>query len=411
MSKPALLPGEARALVLERSGQGAPESVPLESAAGRVLAAPVAAPMNLPPFPQSAMDGYAFAGLTPAGAQPGDRFRLVGMARAGGELPLALKSGECVRIFTGGPVPEGATGILIQEIATVEGSEVVATGAAPAGPYLRAIGSDVSLGAEALPAGTPLSPSALAFLRALGIARVEVHAAPRVSLVASGDELCTDAGARGVTQVLESSSLALRADLAMLGLPLDGPHFAPDTREAHRAVIAGALARSDVLMVTGGISVGDYDLVKEVLGDLGVQPVFWRVRQRPGGPLYFGALGDKLVFGLPGNPASSLVCYYQYVRPCLRRMLGHANPRLPRITATLESDFRKTSGKTHFVRAFLRREGASVLASLDRQQDSHTLRSFARSHALAIFPAELDHFPAGVSVDCDLLPGHGALES
>ncbi|MBI5837477.1 MAG: molybdopterin molybdotransferase MoeA [Candidatus Eisenbacteria bacterium] len=389
--------------MLERVRPGSLEHLALESAGGRVLAQPVHAATDLPSFAQSAMDGYALAasGEAPAGS----RFRLAGVSRAGGVLPPPLRPGEATRVYTGAPVPEGATRVAIQEIVSVAGDVIELQKPVAPGLYVRPAGGDVAAGAEALAAGTPLGSAALALLRALGVEFVGVHRAPRVSLVASGDELCGDPAALQPGQVLESSSAGVREALRREGLALASLRMTRDTREAHLRALGAALEESEVLLVAGGVSVGDFDLVRPTLQELGVETVFWRVRQRPGGPLYFGAHGGKLVFGLPGNPASTLVCFHEYVLPALRRALGHAHPRLPRIPVRLEERVSKPPGKTHFARARLRAGAEGWRATLDPQQDSHTLRSFARAHGLVVLAAERERFERGETVPCDLLPG------
>lgn len=398
-----MLPEEAQRIILEHVTPGAPENRPLDEARGRALVAPVFASENLPAFSQSAMDGYALA--APGGAPAGMRFKLSGVSRAGGEAPPALKAGEAARIFTGAPVPEGATLIAIQEISEASDEWIAPKSAVPEGLYLRPAGSDIKAGAEALAAGTWLGPAALSLLKGLGLTEVSVHRAPRVSLVVSGDELCMSPPEKKPGQVMESSSIGLRAALRNEGLTLNSMHHARDEQKAHVRVLSEALEQCDVLLITGGVSVGDYDLVRPALQELGVETIFWKVRQRPGGPFYFGKKGPRLVFGLPGNPASTLVCFYQHVLPALRKILGRSDARLPRVPAELEHDFRKPGGKVHFVRARVRPSASGLSVRLDGQQDSHTLRSFAEANALAVLPAELEFVPEGALVHCDLLPG------
>ena len=398
-----MLPEEAQRVVLESVTPGLPELRPLDEARGRALAEPILASEDLPAFAQSAMDGYALA--APGGAPAGMRFKLAGLSRAGGEMPPALKLGEAVRIFTGAPVPAGATLIAIQEISEISGEWIIPKSDVPEGLYLRPAGSDIKAGAEALAAGTWLGPAALSLLKGLGLAEVSVHRAPRVSLVASGDELCLSPAEKKPGQVMESSSIGIRAALRHEGLSLHSMHHARDEKKSHVRVLREALEQCEVLLITGGVSVGDYDLARPALQELGVETIFWRVRQRPGGPLYFGKKGHRLVFGLPGNPASTLVCFYQHVLPALRKSVGRSDVRLPRIPAALEHDFRKPAGKVHFVRARVRPSASGLSVRLDAQQESHTLRSFAESNALAVLSAELEFVPEGALIHCDLLPG------
>lgn len=399
-----MLPEEAQARILELVQPGPLDAVPLEHAAGHALAVEARAEENLPAFPQSAMDGYAIA--CPGGAPRGARFLLAGESRAGGELPAPISKGQATRIFTGAPVPGGATLIAMQEVVTLDGAQIELREPVEDARFVRPAGSDVKAGEVALDAGTWLGPAALSLLRALGIREVTVHRQPRVALVASGDELCLDPAARRPGQVLESSSIGIQAALGHEGLALASAGVARDTREAHRAALGAALESSDFVLVTGGVSVGDYDLVRPTLKELGVETIFWRVKQQPGGPLYFGRKGATFVFGLPGNPASTLVCFYQHVLPAVRRFLGRNEVRLPRVPARLEREIKNMSGRTRFIRARVAPAADGVLAvTPDPQQDSHTLRSFARCNSLAVIPAGQELAPAGATVQCDLLPG------
>ena len=398
-----MLPREAQSEVLRRVRPGPVEMRALEAAGGWVLASPILAGRNVPAFPQSAMDGYALAAGGPLTA--GSRYRLVGMSRAGGEAPPRVGPGEAVRIFTGAPVPEGAGCVAKQEIVTAGPEWVELDEAVSEGLHVRPAGSDVPHGSQALAAGTRLQPPALALLRALGVEFVPVHRAPRVALVASGDELCEDPGALRPGMVLECTSSALREALRAEGLTLQSFRIARDTMPAHLQALRAALAECEVLVVTGGVSVGDFDLVRPALSEMGIETVFWRVQQKPGGPMFFGARDDQVVFGLPGNPASTLVCWYQYVLPAVRRMLGWRNPRLVRVPAVLRHEYRKAAGKQHFARARLVESDGTLGVVPDPQQDSHTLCPFAAAHALAVFEADRTRYDAGETVGCDLLPG------
>jgi molybdopterin molybdotransferase len=407
MDSNPMLPEEAQQSIVSTVAPAPAVLLPVSRCRRSVLARAVLAPRDLPAFAQSAVDGYALA--SGGGVQPGESFRLTGVSRAGGALPAPLSRGEAMRIYTGAPVPAGTTVILMQEVARADDAGVEVLEAVPEGKFIRPIGGDVPRNAEALSCGTVVGPAAFSLLQALGIREATVYRSPRVAVVASGDELSDDAASLRSGQVLESSSAGLRWALEEEGLELGPIRFAKDDVQAHERELREALESADFLLVTGGVSVGDFDLVRPALEKLGVEQVFWRVKQRPGGPLYFGCRGDRYVFGLPGNPASTLVCFYQHVLPALRRFRGYADPFLTRVRAALIREFRKPAALTHFVRARLLSRDGELTVQPDPQQESHTLRSFAAANALAVLPAGREHFPAGEAVSCDLLPG-GAVE-
>jgi molybdopterin molybdotransferase len=386
---------EALGLIHGHAAPLDPQTLPLADAVGLVLAADVHAPLDIPAYPQSGMDGYAFAHA--------DRHRpltLVGEQPAGGTLARHLEPGQAVRIFTGAAVPPGADTVLMQERASIrDGHLHVDEPGLPHGANVRPVGSEIANGALALPAGERLSPAAIGFLAGMGYDRVPAYPRPRVTILITGDELQSPGSPLGYGQVYESNSYLLRSALQRLQAGRVSIGRVPDDREALRQALATALPASDIVLMTGGVSVGDHDHTREAFEACGVRPVFHRVRQKPGKPLLFGVHGRQPVFGLPGNPASVLTCFYQYVCPALAA-LTHQPPALRRIRAELVAPYRKPAGLTHFLKAEYRDGQVRLLDG----QASYMLHAFARANALAIIPEEFTHLEAGCRIDADILP-------
>ena len=310
---------EAQARILSALAPLPPETVPLPEAFGRVLAADLHARVTQPPVAVSAMDGYAVRAADVASV-PVD-LRCIGEAPAGRAFAGTLGPGECVRIFTGAPVPAGADAIVIQEDTEAEGDRVTVREGAPAGRYVRAAGLDFAAGKVGLTAGRLMTARDVGLAAAMNLPWVEVRRRPRIAILATGDEIVRPGDPVGPSQIVSSNSLALAATVRALGgEPLD-LGIALDTRESLASRIAAARG-ADLLVTTGGASVGDYDLVREVLGDRGLSLDFYKIAMRPGKPLSFGRLGDVPVLGLPGNPVSTLVCALLFLKPALRLMHG-----------------------------------------------------------------------------------------
>lgn len=387
---------EAQSLVIEHTVPLAPTMQPLAQCRGLVLARPLLAGIDLPLFNNSAMDGYAVCDV-----QRTD-WELVGEVQAGADAStVALAAGQAVRIFTGAHVPATADAVVMQEHIERTGQYITLTeGAVKHGQHIRKQGEELKAGEVALHNGTLLTPAALGFVATLGQAEACVRPRPRVQLVTTGNELVPTGNALGGGQIFESNSAALRAAVEQSGGGVFSHSYAPDTLEATKAQLADALDQCEVLLVSGGISVGDYDFVGQALRELGVEEVFYKVRQRPGKPLFFGKRNNTLVFALPGNPASALVCYYQYVYPAMRKLMGHQRLRLPTAELPLQHDFRKKAGRAWFVRAMAGPKGVRSLEG----QGSHMMSSFAQANALMQLDAEVENVAAGTAVTVHLLP-------
>ena len=362
------------------------ESVPLAQAAGRVLAEPVRAGRDQPPFAASAMDGYAVAG----DVAPGQRLRIVGEAAAGRGLDTLLGPGEAVRIFTGAPVPPGTSRVIIQEDVTAAQGAITLKGDLDTATHIRPAGGDFRAG-DSLSAPRRLRPVDLALLAAMNRARVTVTRRPVVAIVATGDELVMPGDDPGPDQIVASNAFALKAMVEAEGAEARLLPIARDDAAHLRAVLE--LARgADVIVTTGGASVGDHDLVAPVTRDLGAQPAFWRIAMRPGKPLMAGQLFDALMLGLPGNPVSSIVCAHLFLLPALRAMLGlGAWPAATR-EAALAVAVPENGPRAHYMRARLEPDGR--IRPLARQ-DSSLLTVLGEADALLIRPVADPPRPEG----------------
>lgn len=383
---------EALARVLAHVPANGSERVELLSAYGRVLAEDVHAPVELPPWPGSAMDGYAVR----AADVPG-RLRVLETIPAGGVPTHAVLPGTASRIMTGAPVPDGADAVVMVEDTEARGDMVeVRVGASP-GQHVRPRGSEVARGARVLSRGTTLTPGAVGVLAALGLPSVRVAARPRVAVLSTGDEVVEPGFPLGPGQIWSSNSHALCGLVLEAGGQPVHLGNVPDRPEALARAYREAL-QVDVVVSTGGVSVGDFDHVKEVLGGLGLAMDFWRVAMKPGKPLAFGTLGGRPVFGLPGNPVSCMVNFLQFVRPMLRRMLGDPRPFLPVIDAEMTAPWRRRPGRPELVRVRLERRDGRVWATVAGGQGSAHLLGMAEAHGFALMAGEQTELAGPVRV-------------
>ncbi len=376
------------------------EEVPLAEAHGRILAKDVKALLTQPPFPASAMDGYA---VRTAEAAVGARLKVAGMSRAGERYRGVLGAGEAVRIFTGAPVPDGADSILIQENARSEGDVVEVVEPVAAGRHIRPAGLDFHAGDALLRAGTRVSPHALSLAASTGHATLSVRRRPRVAILANGDELVPPGAKPGPDQIVSSNGIGLAALVAEIGGEAIDLGIAPDKRETI-SVFVDRAAGSDILVTSGGASVGEHDLVQDALTDRGMKLDFWRIAMRPGKPLMVGRLGEMRVLGLPGNPVSTFVCAELFLKPLLRAMLG-----LPTAgqtaTAKLSAPMPANDGRQDYVRARLAENANGLEATPFDVQDSSMLSTLAAADALIIRPVRAPAAAVGDSVPV-LFLGH-----
>jgi molybdopterin molybdotransferase len=394
------------------------ESVSLPDALDRVLAESTVSPLDLPPWDNSAMDGYAVRSGELPGA--GVDLRIIETIPAGGFPTRPLGAGECARIFTGAPLPEGADGVIRQEDTTaLDGGRVRIEDARDAGKNVRYRGEDVRRGTEVMEAGTPLGPAQLGVLASIGVAQPRVHRQPTVAFLGSGDEIVDLDRAAEVlagTKIASSNTYTLlgmirRAGAIPLNLGIARDDPADIRGRLDRLAVpptAGAGRRAaDLLVTTAGISVGEHDHMRRVVEEMGGRLDFWRIRMRPGAPVGFGRLRDVPWIGLPGNPVSTMVTFELFVRPVIRKLLGHRRCFRRGVAVRVMEPLRYPARLTHFLRVVVTEEDGLV-ARLTGPQGSGILTSMAKANALLVVPAERDHVAAGEQLPAILLdePGH-----
>ncbi len=398
----------ASAMVLEHIALLEPERVPLFDCAGRALAEDLVAAAHLPAFPSSAVDGYAVRA-----ADAGRALLIAGESAAGRPLGRALAPGTAARILTGGQLPEGADCVVMVEDVVLDGDHVsVPAGIKPLQNF-HAPGADLRAGELVLRAGSQLGAAELGLAAALGIAALGVRPRPRVALLSTGDELVEVGERPGPGQIPDSNRWALLAALREAGAEVQLLGIGPDEAGPLRKVVVEALVGADVLVTSGGVSVGTHDLVKPLLESLGTVHV-GRVKLKPGKPFTFATIpsprkpdgrgeGSKVAFGLPGFPVSSLVTFEVFVRPALRKMQGFDQLQRPTLPVRLAYDARATADRTEFQRVTLRREGNELVAESTGSQSSSRLMSLAGAHALVRIPPGDHGIEAGSVVEAMIL--------
>lgn len=386
---------KAKEIIKEHTGRLAPAKLPLEKAQGLVLAEDIVAPLDIPAYPQSSMDGYALAFNHSV-----DILTIVGEMAAGSNQNFVLQAGQAVRIFTGAAVPPGADTVLVQEKAKVENGVLHITDEnLKTGDNVRPAGSEITKGALAMCSGDLLTPAAIGFLSGMGIREVQVIPVPRVCVIVTGNELQQPGQPLGYGQVYESNSFTLLAALDHLHIRNVTVQRAQDDPAQLVAILEAALQEADLVLMTGGVSVGDYDFTMNAFESCGITRLFHKIRQKPGKPILFGVRQGKPVFGLPGNPASVLTCFYQYVYPAIGTMMQKPL-QLRSVMATLMAPFRKPTGLTHFLKAIF--DGTEV--RLLTGQESYKLNSFARANSLVVIPEDVTFVDEGQEVEVHILP-------
>ncbi|MGI3169111.1 molybdopterin molybdotransferase MoeA [Pseudooceanicola sp. C21-150M6] len=358
------------------------EEVPLTEASGRILACDISARRDQPPFAASAMDGYA---LRDADLAPGATFDIIGEAAAGAGFAGQVRAGQCTRIFTGAPLPQGADRVVIQEDVTRDGDRITVTGAYGEGTNIRPAGNDFRIG-DTISAPRLLTPADVALLAAMNIPRVPVTRRPIVALIPTGDELVQPGETPGPDQIVASNSYGLHALFSAAGAE---PRLLPIARDRIESLetVFDMAAGADIVITIGGASVGDHDLVAQAAQGRGMEQSFYKVAMRPGKPLMAGRLDGAAMIGLPGNPVSAMVCGHIFVVPVIRHMLGLGAAPAPRQQAQLIEDLPENGPREHYMRAQLTADGIRP----DRRQDSALLSVLSAASALLVRPP---HAPA-----------------
>lgn len=393
-----------RAFVIDRLP--APDPIELKSGdtLGLVLADDLTSDEPIPSFANSAMDGYALvAGDTAtASADQPVRLRVTGTVPAGASELAPVRSGAAVRIMTGAPVPPGADAVVPVELAEERNGEVVLTRSASAGDHIRTIGQDVQVGQRLLAAGHRVRPADIGLMAAIGANRVRCFPPPRVVILSTGDELVPPSRQPGPGRIRDANGPMLAALVRQAGgVPYPAGIFRDD-RKALTYAFDSNLGHADAIVASGGVSAGQFDLVRDVIGSLGEVWSF-SVAMKPGKPQVFGRIGDVPVFGLPGNPVSSFVSFEVLVRPALRHMQGRRDLARPVVTAAVAEELRGSRHRRTYVRVRLRRDGGRWLAEPTGHQGSHVLTSVVRADGLAEIEPDIDRVPAGAEVRVHLL--------
>jgi molybdopterin molybdotransferase len=364
---------EARAKILENIPYSRMATVPLAGALGSVLAEAIVSPIDTPPFDQSAMDGYAFAFDV---TNPTPALSVEREIQAGENPVKPVLPGQAVRIYTGAKLPPGTDSVIMQEKTIAEGNKILLKdNSIRKGTNVRVQGSQTKKGAVALEESSLLTPAALAFLAGLGIGHLKIFTKPAISIIVTGNELEPNGGSITGGKIYESNALGLTAALNQLGINPVSAEAVPDREEKIADAIKSRLS-SDILVLTGGVSVGQYDLVPAALEKCGVQKIFHGVRQKPGKPIYFGRKNDTLIFALPGNPGAVLTCFYQYLVPVIGRLTRRNY--YDSLVLPLENSYSRKKGLTGFLKG---KTGASGVRILDKQE-SYLLNSFALADCL-----------------------------
>ncbi len=400
MNVAPLAPDEARSLVLERMSPLASETIGHAEALGRVLAQDIISALDLPPFPNSAMDGYAVL-ATDLQSAP-QTLRLIETIGAGEVATLTVESGTCIKIMTGAPVPNGADCVVMREETREQGEMVEFLESARVGQHIRPRGDDVRQGEIVFESGTVISAAVHAMLASLGQSQIEVTVRPRVAVLVTGKELVDVDAQLKPGQIRDSNSWALRALVQSCGADVVSVTRTGDTQSEVEEALRLAATQADVIITSGGVSAGDFDPIRDVL--LGQAEVhFWKVAMKPGKPLMFATLHGTPVFALPGNPVSVMVGFEEFVRPALLKMGGRTAWKRIEVEALLQSDLRSPEGRTEFVRARLEQGADGFLAVVSGDQNSGRLSTMARANALLEIGPAVSFLPSGARVRAKLL--------
>ena len=382
---------EAHKLITENCSDGKVENILLSKSQGYILVTPVYSLVDTPPFHQSAMDGYAFSFENWDGKS---ELEVCGEIQAGNENVIELKPNQAVRIFTGAAMPVNAETVVMQEHVTINGNTIhIENKKLTKGANVRLQSSQTKKGELALDKGQLLTAPAISFLASIGIAKVGVFSKPVIGIIVTGKELVQPGNEITEGKIYESNSFGLSAGLNALGITSIFVEVVDDVEEEIVQAITRQLSCCDILILTGGVSVGDYDFVPAALEKCGVKNIFHKVKQKPGKPIYFGKRNDTLVFGLPGNPASVLTCFYEYVVPAI--YLFSKKQFSKKIKMPLANDYKKKAGLTYFLKGKTNNENVTIL----NNQESYLMNSFALADCIIELEEEKEEFVKGEMVN------------
>lgn len=395
---------EALSVILSQIREMGTERVDIMSSLGRVIAEDVYAKRDNPPWDNSAMDGYAVRHEDIKGATRENpaALKVIESLPAGYVAKKQIGKGEAIRIMTGAPIPRGTDAVVMVEDTEKDGENVKVFRETPLGENIRGAGEDIKAGELVVPNGALIRPAEVGIIATCGKAYISIYQRPRVAVISTGDELVDVDEDFTEGKILSSNSYTLSSMAAECGAVVFQLGIAKDTKEALKEKLQQALC-ADIIITSGGVSEGDFDYVKDVLKELGSEMKFWKVAMKPGKPLAFGVIGGKPAFGLPGNPVSCMVCFEQFVRPSLLKMMGHKRIYRPVIKAALREDIKKKPGRKHFIRSFVRFEDGRYTVTTTGDQGSGILKSMVAANGLLIFPEELTHLKAGDIVNVQLI--------
>ncbi len=401
---------EARRIILGNTHVGGVEVVPLTDCLGRVLAEAVHACRDVPPMDNSAMDGFALTAAQSAGAsEAAPVFIPVSRTiRAGDEPGASVGSHEAVKIMTGAPIPDGVDSVVRVEDTSFEDNYLVLGKPLRAGDNIRAAGEDIAAGSDILEPGRCLNPADMGLVASQGIAQLTVYRRPTVAILATGDEVVNLGEIPRDAQIFSSNSYTLMGLVQECGAIPRMLGISPDDPAQMAGMIREGLT-SDVVVTSGGVSMGDYDFLKDVLEEIGARVLFCRVAQKPGKPMTFGVMGWKPIFALPGNPVSAALSFELYARPAIRKMMGHTRLFRPTIQALMEQSIRKKKGRRNFIRGIVERRDEIFYVRTTGKQGSGILRSMSSANGIIILPEDVDGAEAGQPVDVYLLNSDDAL--
>ena len=386
---------EALSLILSTEITSKSKTLPIAESCNKTLAEHIHSPINMPPFRQSAMDGYAVK----LGDPDSESFLIKGEIKAGDHTDYDLQPGEGVRIFTGARVPDDADSVIIQEDTIKFENKIKVSRTHIKGQNIRPIGEQIKTKELALEKGSLLTPAAIGFLAGLGLSELKVYTPPTVGVIVTGNELVPLGSKLTDGKVYESNSIQLQAALKNEGVEQITHYKVEDEYASTVNTIINAIEHNDLILISGGISVGDYDFVEKALKELKTEEVFYKVKQKPGKPLFYGINQSKHIFALPGNPASSLTCFYMYVTPLIHRLSGRKKIGLQKDNAKLTKDLIKKGDRAQFFKAHVYNHKCEILGG----QNSSMLNTFSLANALAYLPEEQSELKAGENIEVYLI--------